>query len=436
MKSETALSRYLQRHIEPGLPDAPCASARWRNALVIPAYREAPALLKTLRLLPRSDGRSLVILVLNRPDSDSDPNANADLRDAARQLCASPTATADVRIQQLNDYAELYVHDLEAARGPSAASQGVGLARKVGCDIALRWMAQGGISSHWIYSSDADAQLPADYFKRVASLRVQPAAALFPFRHIAGTDIRCDQATALYELRLHHYVLGLAYAGSPYAYHTLGSCLAIQADAYAQVRGFPRRAGAEDFYLLNKLAKVGPVVQLPGQCIQLLSRPSRRVPFGTGPAVAAIAGADAPADLKLFYHPACFVALRAVLHAIEQQCQAPAAVLEDQLAAQGLAPDLARASTRALNAMALPAAIAHCHRQGKSQAQFMRQFHQWFDAFRSLKFVHAIRDAGWPEQSLASLQDTEPNLWPHPGTADEAEQALETRLARHLGWTS
>ena len=61
---------------------------------------------------------------------------------------------------------------------------------------------------------------------------------------------------------------------------------------------------------------------------------------------------------------------------------------------------------------------------------------EWAVAWHELKFVHAIRDAGWPEQSLASLQDTEPNLWPHPGTADEAEQALETRLARHLGWTS
>lgn len=435
MKAKTALSRYLQRHIEPGLPDAPCASSRWRNVLVIPAYREAPALLKTLQQLPRCDGRALAILVLNRPDSDSDSNANAELRAAARQLRASPAATAAICIQQLNDQAELYVHDLEAVRGPSDASQGVGLARKVGCDIALRWMAQGGIGSHWIYSSDADAQLPADYFNRVASLRGQPAAALFPFRHVAGTDSRCNKATALYELRLHYYVLGLAYAGSPYAYHTLGSCLAIQADAYAKVRGFPRRAGAEDFYLLNKLAKVGPVVQLPGQCIRLLSRPSQRVPFGTGPAVATIAGAEVPADLKLFYHPACFVALRAVLKTVEQQWQAPTAALEDQLAAQGLAADLAQASIRALEVMALPMAIAHCHRQGKSQAQFIQQFHQWFDAFRSLKFVHAIRDAGWPEQSLADLQAIEPNFWPRPGIAQEAQEALETRIARHLGWT-
>ena len=83
-------------------------------------------------------------------------------------------------------------------------------------------------------------------------------------------DQFCNTATALYELRLHHYVLGLEYAGSPYAYHTLGSCLAVKADAYAQVRGFPKRAGAEDFYLLNKLAKLGAMPRLQGRCIRII----------------------------------------------------------------------------------------------------------------------------------------------------------------------
>ncbi len=124
-------------------------------------------------------------------------------------------------------------------------------------------------------------------------------------------DESCNLATALYELRLHHYVRGLEYAGSPYAFHTLGSCLAVSFEGYAQVRGFPKRSGGEDFHLLNKLAKTGPVIRLAGDCIELASRHSQRAPFGTGAAVARISNAGMPLTLPLFYHPACFAALRA-----------------------------------------------------------------------------------------------------------------------------
>ena len=48
----------------------------------------------------------------------------------------------------------------------------------------------------------------------------------------------------------------MKYARSPYAFHTIGSTMAVSANHYAKVRGFPKREAGEDFYLLNKLAKV------------------------------------------------------------------------------------------------------------------------------------------------------------------------------------
>ena len=97
--------------------------------------------------------------------------------------------------------------------------------------IAVRAMRAGGIDSDWLCSTDADATLPADYFAQIDHAPPGAAAVVFPFRHVAGGDAVCNAATALYELRLHHYVLGLEYAASPYAFHTLGSCLAIRACA-------------------------------------------------------------------------------------------------------------------------------------------------------------------------------------------------------------
>src|SRR6185295_2791724 len=106
------------------------------------------------------------------------------------------------------------------------------------------------------------------------------------FRHEATGDAALDGAHALYEVRLRYDVLGLASAGSPWAMHAIGSTLAVGVEAYAAVRGFPRRMAGEDFHLLAKLAKIGRVVRAGGEPIRLRSRSSDRVPFGTGAAVA------------------------------------------------------------------------------------------------------------------------------------------------------
>ncbi len=198
----------------------------------------------------------------------------------------------------------------------------------------------------------------------------------------------------------------------PYAYHTLGSCLAVRASAYAHVRGFPKRAGAEDFYLLNKLAKLGPIARLSGSSIELQSRRSSRVPFGTGPAVEPSSQAAQPRETALFYHPCCFDALRALLAGLPELAHAPEQDMAQLLVRQGLDESLAEQARLALAAQGLQSALAHCQRQSTSSDQFQRQFHQWFDAFRTLKFIHAIRDAGWPQQSLTQLDTLPPNLWP------------------------
>ena len=429
--AERARQRYLQRHSEPGLPPGPQPATPWRNVLVIPAYREDAELAHRLRELPAGPGRTLVILVLNRPDSDPDREANADLRAAVAGLpegCCPDT-------RELNRHADLFLWDLDARSGPLPAVRGVGLARKIGCDIAFRWMSEGAISGRWICSTDADARLPADYFHKLEAAPNAAVAATYPFWHGPGGDASCDLATALYELRLHHYVLGLEYAGSPYNRHTLGSCLAVSHDGYAGVRGFPQRSGGEDFYLLNKLAKTGPVARLGGDCIVLQSRQSERVPFGTGPAVTRIMDLSQPLAAPLFYHPACFLALRGLLAAVPALAETPAddADLAGRLRDQGLSPQLSLASARVLQTMGIAAALAHCRRQGKAPGQFARQFQQWFDGFRTLKFIHGLRAADWPDQSLAALGALQPTLWP-TGTAGQVDE-LRRAVLRHWGWT-
>ena len=200
------------------------------------------------------------------------------------------------------------------------------------------------------------------------------------------------------------------------------------------MRGFPKRAGAEDFYLLNKLAKLGPIARLSGSCIALLSRRSSRVPFGTGPAVDAILSAAQPRETALFYHPRCFEALRALLAGLPELAQAPERNIAQLLVRHGMNQTVAAQAQHGLVALGIKAALSHCQRQSTSSDQFQRQFLQWFDAFRTLKFIHAIRAAGWPDQSLTQLDTLQPRLWPTAAEPPCAIDQLRQAIGRHWAW--
>jgi hypothetical protein len=255
--------------------------------------------------------------------------------------------------------------------------QGVGLARKIGCDLALALHRAGKLDSRWIHMTDADARLPRGYFEVAAP--DDSAALAYPFTHGASGVHELDEAHALYEIHLRYYVIGLRWAGSPYAHHTIGSTLALDADRYAAVRGVPRRQAGEDFYLVNKLRKLGPIAVPDIAPIVLRARHSARVPFGTGHAV----GRLVRGGEQRLYHPQAFALLRRWL-ALLEALDFDAVRDEPRLAAalETLAP---REPLDRIVATAPP-------------ARRRARLHEWFDGFRTLKLLHALRDAG-----LASL---------------------------------
>lgn len=402
--------------------------------LVIPAYRESADLLGKLSTLNTALGDVLVIVVLNRPESSHD-NANTALRKALLDLPGLQQLAAGYAIASISPGVTVLCADLESITGPTPADRGVGLARKTGCDIALHWINSGAIGSDWICSTDADAVLPNDYFASLSASPADSAAVLFPFRHLADGDPATDEACLRYELRLHHYVLGLGYAQSPYAYHSLGSCIAVRAKSYAQVRGFPPRAAAEDFYLLNKLSKTGPLIQLAGDCIGLSARQSDRVPFGTGPAVKNLARSEPMADAKLYYDPRCFDGLRALLAEVPGLYTIDTHALTHSLAGQGLRPEDVERVVDVLRKMGLDDALRHCRRQSKDADTFVRHFHQWFDGFRTLKFIHGLRDAKLPDLSLQQLADSRRDFWPGGIDAEHPRMCLD-RILENWQWLS
>lgn len=406
MPPTSAIPKYLERYAEAEIHQPPevLQEHRFDYALVIPVYRESSQFIHRLQNSLLAQRSCLVILVINQPDHL--PDADKDNIQLWRSLLelAPPDKAArnrqgdqafiDLRGDSRQHSALLLVDRFTQGRSIPAA-QGVGLARKIGADIALSFIAKNIVQRPWIWNSDADVHLPEDYFSAIgASQKSGSAACIYPFRHTA-THIasgpahakpvcaNVDAATQLYEKSLHYYVAGLRWAGSPYAFHTLGSTLAVHSEYYARVRGFPKRAGAEDFYLLNKLAKTGAVETLSSTVIKIESRSSDRVPFGTGPAVEKLLALPNLSEARLFYHPDIFSELKTWLTALPKLFTC---TLEEL--------DLKHITLVALSRLNTEAAIEHARQQSSTTEGFCRQMNTWFDGFRSLKFIHLLREQG------------------------------------------
>ena len=409
-----AIEKYLQCYAEPESADLEAFPAGFSRTLVIPAYRESADILQRLSALCRQQPGTLVILVLNRPDSD---------HSATLWREAFDTALALLPVRWCGLHSPLKLHQQPAGEAllivdrcsvPIPAASGVGLARKIGNDIASQLIHLGKVQSPWIANTDADARLPAGYFSAQDKADNRAAALIYPFRHIFVDD--CPKLpTLLYEYSLHYYVAGLSWAGSNYAYHTIGSTLTVNYRHYCQVRGFPKRPAAEDFYLLNKLRKTGAITSLQTPVIELEARHSSRVPFGTGPAVSAIALLNDALQWPL-YHPDSFVYLRCFLQLLELLAarQVTLAQACEQLQMAPLSAPLLCQLAEALN---LDRAVSHCYRVGDSADKRRRSLQEWFDGFRTLKFVHLLRD-----RSLGSVNFRQLNSEhkAHPVTVSSA----------------
>jgi hypothetical protein len=386
------ISRYLERWAEPESRLAERIEGAWERALIVPLFREHVSFVDGYRAaLESAQGGTLCILVVNAPADAAEPALleNAELlTDLRRELHAVPLGASPPIHRGRRGSLDAVVIDRTSPGHRLPARQGVGLARRIGHDLALALYAAGRLRSRFCFSTDADVSLPADYFAAADSAGTPDAAALlFPFWHEATGDESLDRATALYELSLRWYVLGLARAGSPYAFHSVGSTLALNAEAYAAVRGFPRRQAGEDFHLLAKLCKVERLVRLASDPIRIRARRSDRVPFGTGPGVRRLESAA-----LVLEHPRVFDALGVWLGML------------DEFAA---GRDLERVELGALG----PAARSELERIGALAALrsaslatpgggLRRRLHTWFDALRTLKLLHALRDGGLPELPL------------------------------------
>lgn len=396
------IAKYLKNYAQPAatqlLAQLPALNSKpSHHALVIPCYSESEHALEQVFANLNSPALkpTLAVAVINAPHNASVDKLQQTRRHLVRlqsqlvnkQLIAPEYSEPESHPMQLGQWQHgskitlLVVDCCSTDQRLINPKQGVGLARKLGADLALAFIHQNLVQQPWIYSTDADAVLPADYFD------YQPkdtAALSLPFVHQA-MDPELQHRSQLYEAHMRAYASRLAASGSPYGYLSLGSALACSAEHYAQVRGFPKRNAGEDFYLLNKLAKTGAIVSPNSTPIRLNARYSDRVPFGTGPALQHWPSPGAPVTT---YPDQAFTLLAALIRLFKHCSISPrpgvALSFEEGLAQLG---DPISATVAGLDpknelgkifAKNVPAQVRY------------KAAHDWFDALKTLRFVRLV----------------------------------------------
>lgn len=365
----------------------------FRAAVVIPALSEQQNLSATLRSLaanpPHLLRDTLILVVVNQRDDASERESEDNLATLGDLSCWKHAFGLD----------NLCWVDAATPGNRLPPKQGVGLARKIGLDLALG-LLEFQTRDPLLVCLDADTLVQPDYLGAIRDHFATSLAggASLPFRHRQADTPRGQEAIERYELFLRAYVLGMELAGSPYAFHTVGSAMACCASAYAMAGGMNKRQAGEDFYFLQQIHKTSGVAPLRGTMVHPSPRSSQRVPFGTGRAVGDILvkGED-----FLFYQPHLFGIVGEWLECVAGHDGVDGARLLHR------AGDISPLLRSFLQQAGFADAWDNLKRNSRDGERLMAAFHGWFDAFRTMRLMHHLTDSAHPripaEQAVPPL---------------------------------
>lgn len=267
---------------------------------------------------------------------------------------------------------------------------GVGLARKIGMDEALKIFEYDSTQKKILICLDADCTVSNNYIStiRKAFNKSGINAGYVNFIHQKADDEENFKAIINYEIFLRYYVLGLKYANSPYAYHSIGSTMVCDAESYIKIQGMNKRKAAEDFYFMEKLSKIADIKKIEGTTVFPSSRGSWRVPFGTGKRVTRFL--EKVQNEYLLYSPESFVVLKNWIEIFHS----------DEILSADEYLDYAEKINKSLLEFLIVNKFKknwdNILKNSNSNIQVNKQKQIWFDGFRTLKLIHFLRDRELP----------------------------------------
>mgnify|MGYP003656976514 CR=1 FL=1 len=334
--------------------------------VVIPSFNEAPeGTLNSLGNNPIDPNRVEVILVLNYSE-----NSEEEIKDLHIEQ--------DKKFNGLQLKNGVVVHVIKAFDLP-AKQAGVGLARKIGMDVALQrfsYINRDGL----IVCFDADSTVSNNYLAELIKAESAKASGLsiafeHPIESIENKAIK--ERICKYENWLRYYIQALRFTAYPHAYHTIGSSMVSRASAYAKIGGMNRKKAGEDFYFLHKLIPQGDFYDLTTCTVFPSARTSDRVPFGTGRAMMEMEAGEK--DFSEVYNPEIFKIIKVWLASFDQIRNMEVELWPDFVG-------------EAFKSFGWVNQVNQMRQRSSSDASFHRNFYFWFDGFKMLKLVHFGRD--------------------------------------------
>ena len=272
---------------------------------------------------------------------------------------------------------------------------GVGLARKIGLDQGLKVFDYSNSEKKILISLDADCTVEENYLREINKFFNEKNISVtnVDFKHEFIHEEEHRQGILSYEIFLRHYVSGLLYARSPYSFHTIGSILVCDHEAYLKAGGMITKKAAEDFYFLQKLAKLYKIHRIKSTKVKASARESWRVPFGTGKSMT-----DYLSNRKeiLLFDPDEYIILKKWLEIFNSDISLNVSELLNE--AKKIHVEL----FNFLNNNEFSQQWSRILSNSKSEKQLNYQRKNWFDAFKTLKLIHHLRDTSFPMVDIKS----------------------------------
>jgi len=369
---------YLDRYAWPGPLIADKPDKRTKIIVVIPCFNE-PDILESLQSLYNCDPINCfveVIVVINHGEH-------------ADQKIKEFNITTVAKIKKWkNDHKKpgMSFHLIKAYNLPKKHA-GVGLARKIGMDEAVRRFEYINEKKGIIACFDADCICSSNYLKEIELLyndKPKSNVALIHFEHPLEGKSHHEVYDSIinYELHLRYYKNALKYAQFPYSFHTVGSCITVASETYQKQGGMNKKKAGEDFYFLQKVFPHGGIENITSAAIFPSPRPSDRVPFGTGKAVNEILN-NSSSDYYT-YNSKIFLDLKSFIDVVPSLFQ--------KKDIKSMIKELPVSVQEYLENINFSSNILKIKLNCNSEKQFLKSFYQWFNGFTLLKYVHFARD--------------------------------------------
>ncbi len=363
--------------------------ARLKQIVVVPAYDELEYIPHLLNSLSKNEKKyceeTLVIIVVNNKKKGITKE---------EIICRNQETLQFLREVQRNKLFPFHIGIVDAS-SPGyeiPESAGVGLVRKIGLDLGLKVLLECDKLNGGLICLDADCKVSDNYLKEWNRFfKNHPrTAGVMAFAHPID-DTEVGIAITYYEIFIRLYELCLFTANSPYSFIPIGSTIGVDSALYASVGGMSTKSAGEDFYFLQKIAKIGEIRKITKAQVYPSSRISDRVIFGTGPKIKEYI--TFPNKRDKFYNLLSFEVLKEWVRMLDNPLDTPQLMLEKS-------KEISVELYNFLKNNKWIEKTQTIYKETKDKFYLVWRLHEWFDGLKTLRLIHWLKERSFPDTNL------------------------------------